>query len=101
MGEKDTGFQKAFRFWEKMSQDKEFLRAYEAREKALLDEKAALAHAKAIGIEQGIGQGIEQGIEQGQAKIIRQLHDNGMSVQTIAENLKMTIEEVQRILQLS
>lgn len=93
MGEKDTGFQKAFRFWEKMSQDKEFLRAYEAREKALLDEKAALAHAKAIGI--------EQGIEQGQAKIIRQLHDNGMSVQTIAENLKMTIEEVQRILQLS
>lgn len=87
--EHDETLQKAMNKWDNMSHNQAFRREYEAREKILLDEKAAVAHAKA------------EGIKQGQANVIKQLHDNGMSVQTIAENLKMAVEEVQRILQLS
>ncbi|MEX0418509.1 ATPase, partial [Bacillus sp. C30] len=79
--------------WDNMSHNQAFRREYEAREKVLLDEKAAVAHAE--------NKGIEKGLKQGKAQIIKQLYDNGMSPQTIADNLKMTIEEIHHILRLA
>jgi hypothetical protein len=40
--------------WENMSHDSSFHRAYEAREKLLLDEQAKLAHAEQKGRKEGI-----------------------------------------------
>ncbi|WP_144519989.1 Rpn family recombination-promoting nuclease/putative transposase [Bacillus thuringiensis] len=99
--EQDETLQQAIQKWDNMSHNQQFRREYEAREKILLDEKAAVAHAEQKGIEKGLKRGREEGLEQGQAKIIKQLHDNGMSAQIIADNLQMTLEEVQRILRLS
>ncbi|PGS83973.1 ATPase [Bacillus cereus] len=91
--EQDETLQKAIDKWDNMSHNQAFRREYEAREKLLLDERAAVAHAKAIGK--------KEGLEQGQAKVIKQLYDNGMSPQIIADNLKMKVEDIQRILRLS
>ncbi|PEF61962.1 hypothetical protein CON35_22630 [Bacillus cereus] len=99
--EQDETLQQAIQKWENMSHNQQFRREYEAREKILLDEKAAVAHAKNIGKQEGLEQGLKQGLEQGKAKIMKQLYDNGMSVQAIADNLQLTVEEVQRMLRLS
>nr|MBS9407806.1 Rpn family recombination-promoting nuclease/putative transposase [Streptococcus oralis] len=42
----DPILQKAMNKWERMSQDSSFRQAYEAREKALMDEAAKFAHAR-------------------------------------------------------
>ncbi len=91
--EQDETLQQAIQKWDNMSHNQQFRREYEAREKILLDEKAAVAHAEQ--------KGRKKGREEGRAQIIKQQHDNGMSAQIIADNLQMTLEEVQRILRLS
>ncbi|WP_255302475.1 Rpn family recombination-promoting nuclease/putative transposase [Bacillus toyonensis] len=90
--EQDETLQKAIQNWDNMSHNKEFRRAYEVREKLLLDEKAAVAHA--------VQKGREQGREEERAQIIRQMHDSGMTAEVIATILKMNVEEVRRILRL-
>ncbi|MGG5741915.1 Rpn family recombination-promoting nuclease/putative transposase [Bacillus cereus group sp. IBL03679] len=91
--EQDETLQKAIQNWDNMSHNKEFRRAYEAREKLLLDEKAAVAHARE--------QGLEQGREKERAQIIKQMHDSGMTAEVIATILKMSVEDVHDILLLS
>ena len=49
----DPILQKAMDKWEHMSQDASFRKEYEAREKALMDEAAGIAHALNKGIQQG------------------------------------------------
>ncbi len=78
---RDPILQKAMNKWERMSQDSSFRQAYEAREKALMDEAAKFAHAE----QQGIKKGIEQGVEQGKMQLIRGMHKNGVSVEDIAK----------------
>jgi hypothetical protein len=46
MWQEDQVLKKAMDEWERVSQDPEVLLAYEARRKALLDEKSALKRAK-------------------------------------------------------
>ncbi|MCQ6344105.1 Rpn family recombination-promoting nuclease/putative transposase [Bacillus cereus] len=99
--EQDETLQQAIQKWDNMSHNQQFRREYEAREKILLDEKAAVAHAKQKGIEKGLKRGREEGLEQGQAKIIQHMYESGMSPQVIASIVKLTVEEVQRILRLS
>lgn len=53
------------------------------------------------GLLYGRREAIEQGLEQGQAKIIQQMYDSGGSKQVIANIVKLTAEDVQRILRLS
>ncbi|MGG1148190.1 hypothetical protein [Bacillus wiedmannii] len=91
--EQDEALQKAMQNWDNMSHNKEFRRAYEAREKLLLDEKAAVAHAER--------KGREQGLEKGRGQIIQQMYDSGMTSEGIATILKMSVEAVHRILHLS
>ncbi|MCQ6531096.1 Rpn family recombination-promoting nuclease/putative transposase [Bacillus mycoides] len=85
--------QRAIDKWDNMSHNQAFRREYEAREKVLLDEKAAVAHAEK--------KGIEKGREEERTQIIQQMHEGGMTPQNIATIVKMTVEEVQRILHLS
>ncbi|MED1304276.1 ATPase, partial [Bacillus pacificus] len=99
--------QKAIQKWDNMSHNQQFRREYEAREKVLLDEKAAVAHAekKGIekgrkeGIEQGRKEGIEQGIEQGKIQLIRGMHNNGASIEDISKFTKISLENIRRFLQ--
>ncbi|MGX5634483.1 Rpn family recombination-promoting nuclease/putative transposase [Bacillus thuringiensis] len=91
--EQDGVLQQAIQKWDNMSCNQEFRREYEVREKMLLDEKASVAHAEQ--------KGIEKGIEEGKAHIIRNMYESGMRPQVIANITKLTVEEVQCMLQLS
>ncbi|HDR6248221.1 TPA: PD-(D/E)XK nuclease family transposase, partial [Bacillus cereus] len=51
--EKDEVLNKAIHKWDVMSYNIDFRREYEAREKILLDEKAAMAHAEQEGVKKG------------------------------------------------
>ncbi|MDQ4484113.1 Rpn family recombination-promoting nuclease/putative transposase [Bacillus cereus] len=115
----DPILQKAINKWERMSQDSSFRQAYDAREKVLMDEAAKFAHAETEGmkrgmekglekgIEKGIEQGIEKGIEQGrkegvqQGKIqmIKSMYDLGIPLETIAKASKLSVHDVERILE--
>ncbi|MHB0799149.1 Rpn family recombination-promoting nuclease/putative transposase [Bacillus thuringiensis] len=103
--EQDETLQKAIDKWDNMSHNQAFRREYEAREKALLDEKAAVAHAKAIGkkegLQQGLEEGLEKGLEQGISQLVRNMSNRGATPEEIAGLTGLEIKEVQRILGLS
>ncbi len=88
----DPILQKAINKWENMSHDSSFRTAYEAREKLLLDEQAKLAHAEQ--------EGMEKGIEQGKMQMIRGMHEIGVPLETIAKASKLSVKEIERILNL-
>ncbi|QDZ77334.1 Rpn family recombination-promoting nuclease/putative transposase [Bacillus cereus] len=109
--EQDETLQKAIQKWDNMSYNQQFRREYEAREKVLLDEKAAVAHAEKKGIEkgreegrkegreEGIQEGIEQGMEQGKIQLIRGMHKNGMDIEDIAKFTNMDALQIRHILE--
>ncbi|WP_130068646.1 Rpn family recombination-promoting nuclease/putative transposase, partial [Bacillus albus] len=82
----DPILQKAMNKWERMSQDSSFRQAYEAREKALMDEAAKFAHAR------------NEGIQEGKIQMIKGMHELGVLIETIAKASKLSIEEVELIL---
>ncbi|WIG24726.1 Rpn family recombination-promoting nuclease/putative transposase [Bacillus toyonensis] len=86
----DPILQKAMNNWERMSQDSSFRQAYEAREKALMDEAAKFAHAR--------NEGKKEGIQQGKIQMIKGMHELGVPLETIAKASKLDIHEVERIL---
>ncbi|PEF61820.1 Rpn family recombination-promoting nuclease/putative transposase [Bacillus cereus] len=92
--EQDETLQQAIQKWDNMSHNQQFRREYEAREKILLDEKAAVAHAE----QKGRKKGREEGKEEGRAQVIQSMYESGMNPQVIANIVKLTVEEVQRIL---
>ncbi|PEO37651.1 hypothetical protein [Bacillus wiedmannii] len=91
IGEEDEVFKTALRKWKELSQDQEFLRAYEARRKELLANKV-IAHVRE--------EGLEEGRINERSQIIKQMYDSGITPQTIANTVNVTLEEVQRILRL-
>ncbi|MDZ3952308.1 Rpn family recombination-promoting nuclease/putative transposase [Bacillus thuringiensis] len=99
--DQDETLHKAIYKWDAMSHNIDFRREYEAREKLLLDEKAAMVHAKQKGMEEGLKQGLQQGLEQGRIQIIQQMYSNGFELQEIAKIVNETVEEIQRILDVS
>ncbi len=87
----DPILQKAMNKWERMSQDSSFRQAYEAREKALMDEAAKFAHAR--------NEGKKEGIEEGKIQLIRGMHKNGMTIEDIAKFTNLRLEEIRGIVQ--
>ncbi|MEH7814126.1 Rpn family recombination-promoting nuclease/putative transposase, partial [Bacillus toyonensis] len=77
----DPILQKAINKWEHMSQDSSFRQAYEAREKALMDEAAKFAHAR--------NEGKKEGIQQGKIQMIKGMHELGVPLETIAKASKL------------
>lgn len=85
----DPILQKAMDKWEHMSQDASFRKEYEAREKALMDEAAGIAHA------------LNKGIQQGKRQMILGMHRLQIPIETIAQASELTIEEVKKIIEQS
>ncbi|MFJ8219902.1 Rpn family recombination-promoting nuclease/putative transposase [Bacillus cereus] len=92
--EKDPVLKRAIEDWERLSSDKDFLRLYEAREKAIKDrmseietaeEKAAKNAAKEARIETKI-------------KVIHNLISLGVPIEKVAEATELSVEEVTMIL---
>ncbi|MFE4203629.1 hypothetical protein ACFRJ6_24795, partial [Aneurinibacillus aneurinilyticus] len=90
---------------ERVSQDPEVLLAYEARRKALLDEKSALRRAEKqgeiIGEERGKRIGEEIGKKIGEKKAIMKVAlsmiQKGLDNETVAELTELTQEEIEQL----
>jgi predicted transposase/invertase (TIGR01784 family) len=76
-----------------VTSDKEALRAYQMREMALSDWTSGLNHAR----REGIQEGIEKGIEKGKREIAFKMKKRGVSVDQIAEDTGLSVEEIRRI----
>lgn len=76
MFKKKSSLQKTMNKWERMSQDSPCRQAYEAREKALMDEAEKFAHAR----NEGKKEGIQEGVQQGEIQIIRGMHELGCTI---------------------
>ncbi|KEK21882.1 ATPase [Bacillus gaemokensis] len=87
----DPILQKALNKWEDMSQNSSFRSQYEAREKVLFDEQAKLAHARE--------EGLEEGFKKGKIQMIQGMHELGVPIETIAKASKLSIREVEIILE--
>jgi predicted transposase/invertase (TIGR01784 family) len=106
---KEPMLKKAMDTLEFLSQDAAARMAYNARMKALSDEKtrieSALEEGLAKGIERGIEQGIEKGIEKGIKKGIEKGKEEtaakllalGIDVETIAEATGMSVKQIQAL----
>ena len=104
---------KAIEELEQVSGDEKLQRIAELREKAIRDEKAALAYAldngykvgwekgleKGItdGLEQGLKQGIEQGIEQNKIEIVKNMLKEKVDIEIIEKVTEMKKEEIEKI----
>ncbi|MEH7152986.1 Rpn family recombination-promoting nuclease/putative transposase, partial [Bacillus thuringiensis] len=97
--EQDETLQKAIQKWDNMSHSQQFRREYEAREKVLLDEKAAVAHAEKKGMEKGMKQGMEQGKLAEREQLIRGMYQNGMAIEDIAKFTNMDALKIRQILE--
>ncbi|MGU3443680.1 Rpn family recombination-promoting nuclease/putative transposase [Bacillus cereus] len=93
--ERDETLHQAIHKWDNMSHNQQFRREYEAREKKLLDEKAAVAHAE----KKGLQQGLQQGLEQGKIQLIRGMYKNGMDIEDIAKFTNMDTLKIRHILE--
>ncbi|MBC6975135.1 MULTISPECIES: Rpn family recombination-promoting nuclease/putative transposase [Bacillus] len=91
----DPILQKAIDKWEHMSQDASFRKEYEAREKALMDEAAGIAHA----LNKGREQGLQEGKLAERIQLVRGMHKNGMQIEDIAKFTGLRIGEIRGILQ--
>ncbi|MGH0590639.1 Rpn family recombination-promoting nuclease/putative transposase [Bacillus mycoides] len=81
--EKDPVLKKAIEDWERLSSDKDFLRLYEAREKAIKDRISEIETAE----------------EKGKKQLIKNLIKVGLPIEKVAEAAELSVEEVNEILQ--
>lgn len=87
----DPILHQAMETWDRVSQNPELRKEYEARRKVLMDEKAALRRAEK--------KGREEGKEEGKMQLIRGMHKNGMEIEDIAKFTNIEVAEIRRILQ--
>ena len=99
--QEDQVLKKAMDEWERVSQDPEVLLAYEARRKALLDEKSALKRAANLGKIEGEKIGEMKGEKKGEEKALRKVAlgmiEKGIDDATIAELTGLMEEEIQKL----
>ncbi|MCI1693149.1 Rpn family recombination-promoting nuclease/putative transposase [Aneurinibacillus aneurinilyticus] len=91
--QEDQTLKKAIDEWERVSQDPEVLLAYEARRKALLDEKSALKRAE----KQGEIIGEKRGEKRGIMKVALSMIQKGIDNETIAELTELTQGEIEQL----
>jgi predicted transposase/invertase (TIGR01784 family) len=99
--QEDQTLKKAIDEWERVSQDPEVLLVYEARRKALLDEKSALRRAEKqgemIGEERGKKIGEKIGEKKAIMKVALGMIQKGLDNETIAELTELTQEEIEQL----
>lgn len=98
---KEPMLRKAMDTLEFLSQDAAARMAYNARMKALSDEKSriegALEEGMARGIEQGMEKGMEKGMKQAKVEMAINLLQLGVVTETIAKATGLSVEEVQQL----
>lgn len=87
--QEDQILKKAMDEWERVSQDPEVLLAYEARRKALLDEKSALKRAEKKGKQEGREETIK-------AMAIGMIQE-GIASNVISKLTGLSIEEIEKL----
>ncbi len=95
--QEDQTLKKAIDEWERVSQDPEVLLAYEARRKALLDEKSALRRAEKQGEIIGEERGKRIGEKKAIMKVALSMIQKGMDNEAIAELTELTQEEIEQL----
>ncbi|AVD54616.1 hypothetical protein CKF96_03755 (plasmid) [Priestia filamentosa] len=95
--QEDQVLKKAIDEWERVSQDPEVLLAYEARRKALLDEKSALKRAENLGKIEGEKIGEKRGEKRGVLKVALGMIQEGMDSKTISKLTGLTQEEIDKL----
>jgi len=93
--QEDQVLKKAIDEWERVSQDPEVLLAYEARRKALLDEKSALKRAEKLGEKRGEERGEKKGI----VKVALGMIEKGLTDTMIVDLTGLTEEEIEKLRQ--
>src|SRR6478735_7619670 len=91
--QEDHVLKKAMDEWERVSQDPEVLLAYEARRKALLDEKSALKRAENLGKIEGERIGVEKTIK---TMALGMIH-KGIDNETISDLTGLSQEEINNL----
>ncbi|RKN85209.1 Rpn family recombination-promoting nuclease/putative transposase [Paenibacillus ginsengarvi] len=98
---KEPMLKKAMDTLEFLSQDTAARMAYDARMKALSDEKSrmegAMAAGRAKGLEEGKAEGKEEGKAEAKAETAAKLLAMGIEVETIAKATGMSVEDIKKL----
>ncbi len=95
--QEDQVLKKAIDEWERVSQDPKVLLTYEARKKALLDEKSALKRAEKLGKMEGKLEGEKIGEKRGILKVALGMIQKGIDSETISELTGLSLDEINNL----
>lgn len=89
----DPVLNQAMEEWEKSSEDPRIREVYLARQKAILDEKAAIREAE-LRLREANKQGKEKGKRENKLEVAKNLLNRGMDVRVISEIVGISEEEI-------
>jgi predicted transposase/invertase (TIGR01784 family) len=96
--EMDTSIEKAHKKIMSVAQNRDMLRLYEMREKAIYDYTGGINAATRKGIAMGEQRGMQKGLQQAQVNYVLKLSQKSKSVEAIAELTDLSLEDVSNIL---
>ena len=89
----DPVLNQAMEEWEKSSEDPKIREVYLARQKAILDEKAAIREAE-LRLRAALKQGKEEGRRENKLEVAKNLLNRGMDILVISEIVGISEEEI-------
>ena len=92
----DPVLNQAMEEWGKSSDDPKIREVYFARQKAILDEKAAIREAE-LRLREAIKQGKEEGKKEGKFEVAQNMLDRGMDIGVISEIVGISEEEIKNL----
>ena len=99
--ETNKELKEAMKNLDEISQQEELRRVAELREKAIMDEKNALAHALEDGKKEGLKKGMEigraEGIKENQKEIAKKMLEKNFSIDEIQNLISLTKDEIEEL----
>lgn len=95
----DEELKEAIAELEKITSDPATRELYARKEEGLRDYIFGLASERRAGLKEGRKQGLEQGRKESKVEIIKSMHKKGISIQDISEIVRLSKDEVQKILE--
>lgn len=95
----DKNIQSASEDLSRLALDEHARRAYELREKALLDERSNLRAARNAGLQEGLKKGQEKGIQEGTRRLAKAMLLKGLDKDLIREIAGLNQEEIAILLE--
>ena len=96
--EKDPVLKKAIEDWERLSSDKDFLRLYEAREKAIKDRISEIETAEERAAKKAAEIATEETKIATKIEMIENMFKIGLPIEKIAKVAELSVEEVNEII---